>query len=162
MLFGLALLLVTVALVVGSLSGGGITPFVQDGVAWDFLKPSFLFRLPLALLAAVLSILPYALFAFAVTLATRSTVTGLSLGLLTLTVGEPFIAHVLASLPAPWNELVYYIPFSSTRIHKDWMGTLIGGSAPDYAWRAALVLLGYSLALGGWALASLRRRELTA
>ena len=39
---------------------------------------------------------------------------------------------------------------------------LIGGAAPDYAWRAALVLLGHSLALGGWALASLRRRELTA
>ena len=161
-LFGLALLLVTVALALGSLSGGCLAPFVQDGIAWDFLRLSFLYRLPLALFAAVLSILPYALFAFGITIATRSTVTGLSIGLLTLTVGEPFFAYVLASLPAPWNELVHYIPYSSTQVLKGWMETLIGGAAPDYAWRAAFVLLGYSLALGGWALASLRRRELTA
>ena len=139
-----------------------MAPVVQDGFAWDFLKPSFFFRLPLALLAAVLSILPYALFAFAITLVTRSTVTGLSIGLLTLTVGEPFVAYVLASLPAPWNELVHYIPFTSTQVLKGWMGTLAGGAAPEHVIRAVVVLVGYTLCLAGLALASFRRRELTA
>jgi hypothetical protein len=103
----LTLLLLIAGLALGLLSGGGLTPVVREMVTWDFLTPVLSLRLPLALLFAALTIVPYALLAFTITLVTRSTATGLSLGLLTLIIGEPIFAQVLASLPAPWNELVY-------------------------------------------------------
>jgi hypothetical protein len=53
-------------------------------------------------------------------------------------------------------------PCISTQILKGWMGTLIGGAVPEHAGRAVVVLLGYSLMLGGLAFVSFRRRELTA
>ena len=161
-ILGLTLLLLVAALALGLLSGSGLTPVVRDRVTWDFVTPGLFLRLPLALLFAALTVVPYALLAFAITLVTRSTATGLSLGLLTLIIGEPIFAQILASLPAPWNELVHYTPTACIGILKGWMGTLIGGAAPDHTGRSVAVLLGYSLALAGLAFASFRQRELTA
>jgi hypothetical protein len=109
-----------------------------------------------------LSVLPYALLAFTLALVTRSTVAGVSVGLLTLIIGEPIFAAILASLPQPWNQLVHYIPYTAVRVLGDWMGTLIGGAAPEQVLRAMVVLVGYSLAWAGLALAYFRRRELPA
>ena len=161
-ILGLTLLLLIAGLALGLLSSGGLTPMVRERVTWDFLTPGLFLRLPLALLFAALTVVPYALLAFTITLVTRSTATGLSIGLLTLIIGEPIFVQILASLPAPWNVLVYYTPFISTQILKGWMGTLVGGAAPDYVGRAVVVLLGYSLALAGLDFTSFRRRELTA
>ena len=161
-ILGLTLLLLVAALALGLLSGSGLTPVVRDRVTWDFLTPGLFLRLPLALLFAALTVVPYALLAFTIALVTRSTATGLSLGLLTLIIGEPIFAQILASLPAPWNELVYYTPTACIGILKGWMGTLIGGAAPNHVGRSVAVLLGYSLALAGLAFASFRQRELTA
>jgi ABC-type transport system involved in multi-copper enzyme maturation permease subunit len=161
-LVGLTLLLLVAGLVLGSLSGGGITPVIRDSITWDFLTPGLLLRLPLALFFATLTVLPYALLAFTITLVTRSTVAGLSIGLLTLMIGEPVFAQILASLPAPWSQLVYYTPSACIQIVKGWMGTLVGAAAPDHIGRSVGVLLGYSLALAGLAFASFHRRELTA
>ncbi len=156
----LTLLLLVAALALASLSGGGVTPAVRETISWDFMPGLFL-RLPLALILAVLTVIPWALFAFTLTLVTRSTVAGLSIGLLTLIVGEPVLAQVLASLSAPWNELFYYTPTACIGILKAWMGTLVGGAAPGHVVRSVIVLLGYCLALIGIAFASFRQRELT-
>lgn len=159
---GLILLLLIVGLVLGTLSGGGITPKVRDSVSWDFLNPGLFVRLPLALLFMTLTVLPYALLAFTLALITRSTAAGLSIGLLTLLIGEPILAQILASLSEPWNQLVFYTPLVSAQIIKTWMQTLLGGPSPDYVVRAVIVLLAHTLAWAGIALASFRRRELTA
>ena len=158
----LILLLLIAGLVMGTLSGSGITPLVRDSFMWDFLKPGLLLQLPLALLLATLTILPYAVFAFTIALVTRSTVVGVSIGLLTLLIGEPFFVQILASLPEPWNESVFYTPLFNNQILRAWMETLIGGTSPDHVIRAVVVLIGHSLAWAGLALASFRRRELTA
>ena len=162
MIVCLILVLIVIGLVIGTLSGSGITPMVRDGITWDFITPGLFLRLPLALFLATLSVLPYALLAFTITLVTRSTVAGLSIGLLTLLIGEPVLAQILASLPEPWNESVYYTPLASNQILKAWMETLIGGTSPDHVGRAVAVLVGHTLAWAGLALASFRRRELTA
>jgi hypothetical protein len=165
-LAGLILLLNVAGLVVGTLSGGGITPIFSEGITrdfpWDFLAPELFLRLPLALFYATLSVLPYALLAFTLALVTRSTVAGVSIGLLTLLLGEPLLAAILASLPEPWNALVHYIPYTAVRVLGEWMGTLIGGAAPEHVMRAVVVLVGHTLAWAGLALASFHRRELTA
>lgn len=159
---GLTLLLLIFGLLIGTFSGSGITPMVRDGITWDFLTPELLLRLPIALIVATLTVLPYALLAFTISLITRSTATGPSIGLLTLLIGEPVFAQILASLPEPWNQSVFYTPFISIQILKTWMETLIGGTSPDHVGRAVAVLLGHTLAWAGLALASFRRRELTA
>ena len=161
-LAGLILLLIAAALVAGTLSGGAITPIFSEGMTWDFLTPGLFLRLPLALLYATLCVLPYALLAFALALVTRSTLAGVSVGLLTLLIGEPLFAAILASLPEPWNALVHYVPYTAVRVLGEWMGTLIGGAAPEHVMRAAVVLVGHTLAWAGLALASFRRREFTA
>jgi ABC-type transport system involved in multi-copper enzyme maturation permease subunit len=161
-LAGLILLLIVAGLVVGTLSGGGITPIFSKGIRWDFLAPELFLRLPLALFFATLSVLPYALLAFTLALVTRSTVAGVSIGLLTLLLGEPLLAAILASLPEPWNALVHCIPYTAVRVLGEWMGTLIGGAAPEHVMQAVVVLVGHTLAWAGLALASFRRRELTA
>ena len=116
----------------------------------------------MALIVGVLSVLPYALLAFTIALGTRSTAAGLAIGLVTLLVGEPFLAEVLTSLKEPWNRLANFIPYTSSQIVKTWMGTLTGGTSPDHVVRAVIVLLGYTLALAGFAIASFRKRELSA
>ena len=161
-LAGLTLLLIVAGLVIGMVSGSGITPMVRDGISWDFLNPGLFLRLPLALLLATLTVLPYALLAFTISLVTRSTATGLSIGLLTLLIGEPVLAQILASLPEPWNQLVFYTPYASIQTLKAWLGTLVGGTSPDHVLLAVGVLFGYTAALAGISLASFRGRELTA
>jgi len=161
-LAGLILLLIVAGLVVGTLSGGGITPIFSEGITWDFLTAGLFLRLPLALFYASLSVLPYALLAFTLALITRSTVASVSIGLLTLLLGEPLLAAVLASLPKPWNGLVHHVPYIAVRVLGAWMGTLIGGTSPEHVLRAAVVLIGHTLAWAGLALASFQRRELTA
>ena len=161
-LAGLILMLIAAGLVLGTLSGGGITPIFSEGITWDFLAPGLFLRLPLALLYATLSVLPYALLAFALALVTRSTLAGVSIGLLTVLVGEQILAAILASLPEPWNVLVHYVPYSAVRVLGEWMGTLIGGVAPEHVMRAVVVLAGHTLAWAGLALASFHGRELTA
>jgi len=158
----LILFLILSGLVVGTISGGGITPIFGEEITWDFLAADLFLRMPLALLLGTLSVLPYALFAFTLALVTRSTVAGVSIGLLTLIIGEPIFAAILASLPQPWNELVHYIPYTAVRVLGEWMGTLIGGAAPEHVMRAVVVLVGHSLVLAGLALAYFRRRELPA
>jgi len=161
-LIGLTLLLLIAGLVTGTLSGIGITPLVRDGITWNFLTPGLFLRLPLALLTVTLTVLPYALLAFTIALVTRSTATGLSIGLVTLLIGEPVFAQILASLPEPWNESVFYTPFLSIQIIKGWMETMFGGTSPDYVGRAVVVLLGHTLAWAGIGLSFFRRREMTA
>ena len=161
-LAGLVLLLLIAGLVVGTLSSSGITPMVRDGITWDFLTPGLFLRLPLALLLTTLTVLPYVLLAFTIALITRSTAAGLSIGLLTLLIGEPILAQILASLSEPWNQLVFYTPLVSNQILKAWMETLIGGTSTDNVVRAVVVLLGHTLAWAGLALAYFRRREITA
>ena len=158
----LILLLISAGLVVGTLSGGSITPIFSNGITWDFLTPGLFLRLPLALFYATLSVLSYALLAFTLALVTRSTVVGVSVGLLMLIIGEPIFAAILASLPQPWNQLVHYIPYTAVRVLGDWMETLIGGAAPEYVLRAVVVLVGHTLAWAGLALVYFRRRELPA
>ena len=82
--------------------------------------------------------------------------------MLTLLLGEPLFAAILASLPAPWNGLVHYVPHSAVQVLGEWMGTLIGGATPEHVIRAVVVLVGYTVALSGLALVFFRRRELTA
>ncbi len=161
-LAGLVLLLLIAGLLAGALSGSGITPMVRDGITWDFLTPGLFLRLPLALFLTTLTVLPYALLAFTIALITRSTAAGLSIGLLTLLIGEPILAQILASLSEPWSQLVFYTPLVSNQILKVWMETLIGGTSPDNVVRAVVVLLGHTLAWAGLALTYFRRRELTA
>jgi ABC-type transport system involved in multi-copper enzyme maturation permease subunit len=158
---GLILLITIAGLAVGTVSGGGITPIFSDGFSADFLTPGLFLRIPVGLFFATMSVLPYALLAFTLALVTRSTVAGVSIGLLVVLLGEPIFAAILASLPEPWNGLVHYLPYSAVRVLGDWMGTLIGGAAPEHVLRAVVVLIGYTLALSGLALASFRRRELT-
>jgi len=112
-LAGLVLVLLIAGLLAGTLSGSGITPMVRDGITWDFLTPGLFLRLPLALLLTTLTVLPYVLLAFTIALITRSTAAGLSIGLLTLLIGEPILAQILASLSEPWNQLVFYTPLVS-------------------------------------------------
>jgi ABC-2 type transport system permease protein len=161
-LAGLILLFIIAGLVVGTLSGGGITPIFSEGITEDFLTPGLFLRLPVALFFAALSVLPYALLAFTLALVTRSTVVGVSIGLLMVLLGEPILATILASLPEPWNGLVHYLPYTAVRVLGDWMDALIGGAVPQHILRAVVVLVGYTLALSGLALASFRRREFTA
>jgi len=160
-LVALTLFLLLAGLVTGTLSGSGITPMVTDGITWDFLTPGLFLQLPLALLAATLTVLPYALLAFTLSLVTRSTATGLSIGLVTLLIGEPVLAQILASIPEPWNQSVVYTPLISNQIIKSWMATLLDGTPPDHVGRAVAVLIGHTLAWAGIALVSFRRRELT-
>ena len=161
-LAGLVLVLLIAGLLAGTLSGSGITPMVRDGITWDFLTPGLFLRLPLALLLTTLTVLPYVLLAFTIALITRSTAAGLSIGLLTLLIGEPILAQILASLSEPWNQLVFYTPLVSNQILKAWMETLIGGTSTENVVRAVVVLLGHTLAWAGLALAYFRRREITA
>jgi ABC-type transport system involved in multi-copper enzyme maturation permease subunit len=161
-LIGITIILLITGLVLGTFSGSVITPLIHDGITWDFLTTGLFMQLPVALLLATLSVIPYAFFAFAIALGTRSTAAGLSIGLLTLLVGEPILAQILASLSEPWNELAYYIPYTSNQILKTWMESLIGGASPDHVGRAVAVLLGHTLAWAGLVLAYFRRRELTA
>jgi len=158
----LILLLISAGCVVGTLSGGSITPIFSNGITWDFLTPGLFLRLPLALFYATLSVLPYALLAFTLALVTRSTVVGVSVGLLMLIISEPIFAAILASLPQAWNQLVHYIPYTAVRVLGDWMETLIGGAATEYVLRAVVVLVGHTLAWAGLALVYFRRRELPA
>ena len=161
-LAGLILLLMLAGLAVGTVSGAGITPIFSDGITWDLFSAGLLLRLPLALLAATLSVLPYALLAFSLALVTRSTVAGVSIGLVALLLGEALLAAILGSLPEPWNALVHYVPYTAVRVLGEWMGTLIGGAAPEHVIRAVVVLVGHALAWSGLALASFRRQELSA
>ena len=161
-LSSLILLLLIAGLVTGTLSGSGTTPMVRDRITWDFLTPGLFLRLPLALLIATLTVLPYALLSFTIALITRSTAAGLSIGLLTLLIGEPIMAQITASLSEPWSQLVFYTPLASNQILTAWMQTLIGGTSPDNIVRAVVVLLGHTLAWAGLALTYFRRRELTA
>lgn len=161
-LISIILILLIIGLVVGTLSGSGITPLVRDSISWDFLNAGTFLRLPVALILGALSVLPYTLLAFMIALVTRSTAAGLAIGLVTLLVGEPILAQILASLSEPWNELAYYLPYTSSQILKTWMGSLTGGTSPDHVVRAVIVLLGYTLAFAGLALTPFRKRELTA
>lgn len=161
-LVGLTLLLFIAALVMGTLSGSGITPMVRDGITWDLVTPRLFLRLPLALLVATLTVLPYALLAFTIALITRSTAVGLSIGLLGLLIGEPILAQILASLLEPWNQSAFYTPFIGIQIIKVWMEALLGGTSSDHVRRAVVVLLGHTLAWAGIALASFRQREMPA
>ena len=161
-LVGLTVLLLVGGLVVGTISGSAITPLVRDGITGASFTPRTFLQLPVALLLATLSVLPYALAAFTIALVTRSTVAGVSIGLLTLVIDEPILAQVLASLPEPWNELVFATPLASNQILRTWMGSLVGGASPDHVVRAVVVLLAHTVAWAGLALASFRRRELTA
>ena len=161
-LVALILLLLTAGLVIGTLSGSAITPMVRDRITWDFLTPGLFLWLPLTLLTATLTVLPYALLAFTIALVTRSTATGLSIGLVILLIGEPVLAQILTSLPEPWNESVFYTPFVNIQIIKAWMETLFGGASPDNFGQAVAVLLSHTLAWAGLVLVSFRRREMTA
>jgi ABC-2 type transport system permease protein len=161
-LVGLTVLLLIGGLVIGTLSGSAITPFVRDGISSDSITPGAFLQLPVALLLATLSVLPYALAAFTIALITRSTVAGVSIGLLTLLIGEPILAQLLASLPEPWNELIFATPLASNQILREWMGSIISGASVDHVVRAVAVLLAHALAWAGLALATFRRRELTA
>ncbi|MBN1303490.1 MAG: hypothetical protein JXA13_03570 [Anaerolineales bacterium] len=161
-LIGLTLLLLITGLVTGTLSGSGITPMVQDWITWNYFTPELFLQLPLALLIATLTVLPYAMLTFALTIITRSTATGLSIGLVTLLIGEPVFAQILASLPEPWNRMAFFIPYLNIQILKTWMETLLSGASHDHVGRSVAVLLGHTSAWAGLALASFRRRELTA
>jgi ABC-type transport system involved in multi-copper enzyme maturation permease subunit len=158
---GLIVFLLSAGLVIGAISGTGITPAVRDGIDWGFISPELIYQIPLAILIATLSVLPYALLGFTIALITRSTATGLSIGLVTLLIGEPVLAQILASFPEPWSELFYYLPYGSNQVIKAWMNSIIGGTPPDQIVRAVAVLVGHILAWAGLALASFRRRELT-
>ncbi len=155
----LALVLLTGALIVGTFSGGGLTPIAHEGTMRAFPLAAIWF-LPLALLAATLTLLPYAFLAFTITFITRSTVAGVAVGLLTLLVGEPLLAQILIGFGEPWRELVNYTPIVAAHSVRDWIGAVIDGEAPQQPGRSVIVLLGYTLVLAGLAVASFRRREL--
>ena len=106
---------------------------------------------------AALAVLPYALFAFTIALVTRSSAAGLSIGLIMVLIGELILAQILASLPGGWDQLMYYIPYTSVQIVKEWMGTLVGGPMPANVGRAVMVLIAYSVTFSGIALAAFLR-----
>jgi len=159
---GLTLFMLIAAWLAGTFSGTGITPAVRNGIAWDALSPNLFYQIPLALISATLSVLPYAMLAFTISLITRSTAAGLSISLVTLLIGEPIFAQILASLPEPWNEIVLYTPFISIQVIKSWMASIFGDPSSENVGRAVAVLLGHSLAWAGIALTFFRRREITA
>ena len=155
------LLLTAGVVIAGTLSGAVITPAVIGETAGVPFTAKVFVRSLIAPIIVALTILPYAMFAFLIALNTRSSVAGVSIGLLTLIVGEPVLVQIFSSMGSPWSKIVIFTPFVSNQFVKEWLAATTGGSL-SYIARTVLVLVAYTLALAGLAYASFRRRELTA